>query len=155
VIDPGGMAPLPSREPFQDALGALRAFGLETCADTPPILTVPAEIGTGFLVTMAADGDISDPQIDAGVPFAAGVLDQALSDDVGVETILRQNERGALDDVGGPKSLVLVSADIERGGDSLPHMRGEGDDAFLQLESERASIKGDECRTKFEAPFEF
>ena len=154
VIDPGGVASFPSREPFQDALGALRTFGLETGADTPPFLAVFAEFATGFPVSAAGHGDISDPQVDPEDVLLEGVLNVAFDDDIGVNTIVGFDESRALGDVRRPQGLLLIGADSERGREALSRMGGERDDALLELQGKGPGIESHEGRTKLEASFE-
>src|SRR5579883_541056 len=96
VVHPGGIALLPSREPFQGALGAFRTFGLETGADSPPVLAVGQEITAGFLIRTARDGEIADPEVNPENPLFREVPDAPLDDDIGVEAVPSPDEGGAL-----------------------------------------------------------
>jgi len=152
VVDPGRMAPLTSREPFQGAFGTLRAFGLETGAYAKPVFPVFTNVLAEKLPSRGRHGDVSDAEVDAQDAAQSGILDFALNDDIGPEAVLGMHEHGRLD-VPGSQSGPLVMADV-KGRAAAALVSRERNLPGLEDQTERPCIEGDECGPVFEPALE-
>lgn len=141
-----------STEPFQGAFSAFRAFGLEARADLPPFLAISLRRSAIELFSRGEGGEVSDPKINPENASWSGVWNAILNYDVTVITVLGLNERSRFNEIGSPKSLVLVNANVERGSLS-PFMSAEGDFSILKNKGESVRVERDKRGPKFEPSF--
>jgi len=154
VVFPAGAPPLVSRKPFQGALGAFRAPGLETRAGPPPVFPILSEYCSVKSPACGGRSQAANPQIDTqGAPFG-DLGDLLLDGDVDPVAVLSFDEDGRLGNWGSPEGLMLIVRDQESGRDALPR-GGEGDHSLGELQGKGSGIESHEGGPELEAAFEF
>lgn len=146
VVDRLLEAPLPSREPFQDALCAPRAFSLEGAAGSFIPSTDPLYLVTAEHRAVAQRGNARDSKVDANPPvliFRWGRLYVNVDTDV-VVSLPRLPDHGACWLPTAEKPL-LISSNYNRNANPSLYC-GEADRPVGFSEGEDAGVVVDACR---------